>query len=158
MLSIISYPVFGVSILLALVMSIAWFPVGWFQFRPEWLGLMVFYWTFRAPAQFGIVGAWVLGLLLDVLEATPLGVNAMAMALVAFLVLTTQQRLRMFPLPQQCLLVFLVLGINQMLVHFIKQVLGADDAGFSYLWPAFTSAVIWPPLCVLLDNLNRKLG
>jgi rod shape-determining protein MreD len=54
--------------------------------------------------------------------------------------------------------VFLLLGINQMLVHFIKQTLGGADAGFSYLWPAVTSALVWPVLCILLDNLNRKLG
>lgn len=28
-------------------------------------------------------------------------------------------------MPQQCLMVFLLLGINQMLVHFINQMLGA---------------------------------
>lgn len=158
MLSVISYPVFGLSIALAFVLSISLFPMNWLEFRPEWLGLMVFYWTFRAPAQFGIVLAWCLGLLLDVLEATPLGVNAMAMALVAFLVLSTHRRLRMFPIPQQCVMVFLLLGINQMLVHFVKQLLGADNTGFGYLWPALTGAVIWPFVCVLLDNLNRKLG
>ncbi|MDC0661735.1 rod shape-determining protein MreD [Marinobacter sp. SS21] len=158
MLSVISYPVFAISILIALVLSISPFPLGWFEFRPEWLGLLVFYWTFRAPAQFGILLAWCLGLMLDVLEATALGVNAVAMAMIAFLVLTIHQRLRMFPIPQQCAMVFLLLGINQMLVHFIKQMLGADDAGFSYLWPAITSAIIWPLLCVLLDGLNRKLG
>jgi rod shape-determining protein MreD len=102
--------------------------------------------------------AWCLGLLLDVLEATPLGTNALGMALIAFLVLTIHQRLRMYPIPQQCLMVFLLLGINQMLVHFIKQLLGADTAGFSYLWPALTSAVAWPFVSGLLDRLNRKLG
>ncbi|WP_152207669.1 rod shape-determining protein MreD [Marinobacter changyiensis] len=158
MLSVISYPVFGFSIILSLVLSVSLFPVDYFELRPEWLGLMVFYWTFRAPAQFGILLAWCLGLLLDVLEATPLGVNALAMGLIAFLVLTVHQRLRMFPMPQQCLMVFLLLGINQMLVHFIKQTLGADNTGFEYLWPALTGALIWPVLCVLLDNLNRKLG
>ncbi len=158
MLSVISYPVFGLSIILSLVFSVSLFPVDYFEFRPEWLGLMVFYWTFRAPAQFGILLAWSLGLLLDVLEATPLGVNALAMGLIAFLVLTVHQRLRMFPVLQQCLMVFLLLGINQMLVHFIKQTLGADNTGFEYLWPALTGALVWPVLCVLLDNLNRKLG
>lgn len=158
MLSVISYPVFGFSILLALVLSISLFPAGWFEFRPEWLGLMVFYWTFRAPAQFGILTAWFLGLLLDVLEATPLGVNAFGMAVVAFLVLTIHQRLRMFPMLQQCMIVFLLLGINQMLVHFVKQLLGSHGGGFEYLWPALTSALIWPVVCVLLDRLNRKLG
>ena len=55
-------------------------------------------------------------------------------------------------------MVFLLLGINQMLVHFVKQLLGADDAGFSYLWPALTSALVWPVFSILLDNINRKLG
>jgi rod shape-determining protein MreD len=158
MLSVISYPLFALTVVLALVLSISWFPVGWFEFRPEWLGLIVFYWTFRAPAQFGIVMAWCLGLLLDILESTPLGVNAMAMALIAFLVLTVHHRLRMYPLPQQCLMVFLLVGINQMLVHFVKQLFGADTPGFSYLWPALTSAVVWPFVSGLLDSLNRKLG
>lgn len=158
MLSVISYPVFGFSILLALVASISLFPVDWFEFRPEWLGLMVFYWTFRAPAQFGILTAWCLGLLLDVLESTPLGVNALAMAVIAFLVITIHQRLRMFPMPQQAAILFLLLGINQMIVHFIKQMLGGEEAGFSYLWPALTGALAWPFVCILLDNLNRKLG
>jgi rod shape-determining protein MreD len=158
MLSVISYPVFALSVIVSLVLSISLFPGDWFVFRPEWLGLVVFYWTFRAPAQFGIVLAWCLGLLLDVLEATPLGVNAMAMGLIAFLVLTTHQRLRMYPMPQQCVMVFLLLGINQMLVHFIKQMLGAEGAGFSYLWPALVSAAVWPLFSTLLDNINRKLG
>jgi len=55
-------------------------------------------------------------------------------------------------------MVFLVLGINQMLVHFLKQMLGGEDAGFSYLWPALTSAVVWPMFSILMDNINRKLG
>ncbi|MGM0952057.1 MAG: rod shape-determining protein MreD [Pseudomonadota bacterium] len=158
MLSVISYPLFAVSVLLALVLSISLFPVGWFEFRPEWLGLMVFYWTFRAPAQFGVLLAWCFGLLLDILESTALGVNAVAMALIAFLVLAIHQRLRMYPLPQQCMVVFLILGTSQMLVHFLKQLLGADSPGFTYLWPALTSAIAWPFVSALLDNLNRKLG
>src|SRR5690554_6341059 len=128
MLSVISYPVFVLSVVASLVLSISLFPAGWFEFRPEWLGLVVFYWTFRTPAQFGIVLAWCLGLLLDVLEATPLGVNALAMGLIAFVVLTIHQRLRMYPMPQQRVMVFLLVGINQMLGHFRKQMFGGDDA------------------------------
>src|SRR5690606_30378513 len=129
MLSATSYPLFALSVILSLVLSISLFPVDWFEYRPEWLGLMVFYWTFRAPAQFGVIMAWCLGLLLDILESTPLGVNAMGMALIAFLVLTIQQRLRMDPLPQLCLMVFLLLWIKQMPVHFVKPLGGAERLG-----------------------------
>ncbi|MCK7542805.1 rod shape-determining protein MreD [Marinobacter bryozoorum] len=158
MLSVISYPVMIVSVIISLVLSISLFPQGWFEFRPEWVTLMVFYWTYRAPSQFGILTAFVLGILLDVLEATPLGVNGLAMAVVAFLVLTVHQRLRMFPLIQQSILVFLLVGINQMVVHFIKHLLGGQTPGFEYLWPAATSAVLWLLLCPVLDKLNLKLG
>lgn len=157
-LSVISYPVFVLSILFSLVLSISLFPTNWLILRPEWLGLMVFYWTFRSPSRFGVLVAWFLGLLLDVLESSTLGINAFSMALVAFLVLTTHQRLRMFPLPQQCLMVFLLLGINQMVVHFLNQVLGADNPGFTYLLPALTSAFVWPFVCAILDRLNLKLA
>ncbi|TBW56821.1 rod shape-determining protein MreD [Marinobacter halodurans] len=157
-LSVISYPVFAVSILVSLVLSISMFPVQWLVYRPEWLGLMVFYWTFRAPSRFGVLVAWVLGLCLDVLESSTLGVNALAMALVAFLVLTTHQRLRMFPLPQQCLMVFLLLGINQMFVHFVDQLLGGGNPGFTYLLPAVTSTLVWPFVCAILDRLNLKFA
>ena len=155
---VISYPLFAISALLALVLSISLFPADWAVFRPEWLGLVVFYWTFRAPSRFGILTAWCLGLLLDVLEATPLGTNALAMAVVAFLILTIHHRLKMFPIPQQCLMVFLLLGINQMLVHFVRQMLGGGYTGFAYLYPAVTSALVWPVVVLLLDKLNRKMG
>jgi rod shape-determining protein MreD len=36
--------------------------------------------------------------------------------------------------------------------------LGGEDAGFSYLWPALVSAAVWPLFSALLDNINRKLG
>lgn len=157
MLAAVSYPAVIISLVLALVGSVSLFPQAWLMWRPEWIGLVVFYWVFRAPHHFGIFFAALMGLILDVIESAPLGINMLAMAVVAFLVLTTHQRLRMFPLPQQCLMVFLLLGINQMIVHFLKQVLGDPQSGFSYLWPALTSAIVWPLVCLFLDTLNRKL-
>ncbi len=154
----INYPLFVVSVIIAMVLSIALFPVEWMQWRPDWLGLIVFYWVYRAPESFGVLVAWVLGLMLDVLQSTVLGVNAISMAVLAFLVLATHHRLRLYPLLQQCLMVFLLLGINQMLVHFIKQMLDGDTAGFAYLYPAISSVFAWPFVAGILDLLNRKLS
>lgn len=157
MLVSVSLPAFLLSVVFALVGSISLFPQTWLIWRPEWVGLLIFYWVFRAPYRFGIFFAAVMGLLLDVIESAALGTNMLSMAVVAFLVLTTHQRLRMFPLPQQSLMVFLLLGINQMIVHFVKQVLGDSGSGFTYLWPALTSALAWPLVSWLFDMLNRKL-
>jgi len=158
MVSYVSYPVLALSLIASLVLSVSFFPLDWASYRPEWMGLIVVYWVLRAPNQFGVIMAWMLGLLLDVLESAPLGVNALALAVVAFLVLSIEQRLRLFPVYQQCGMIFFVIGINQMLVQFLRQLLGMDYTGFSYLWPALTSALVWPVLSLLMDICNRRLG
>ncbi len=154
----VNYPIFLICAVLALVGTISLFPMSIAEWRPEWVGLVVAYWVLRAPQSFGIVTAWVLGLLVDVLRADVLGVNALAMALVAFLVLSAHQRLQMFPLAQQSLLVFLFIGLAQMVVHFLQQLLGQHSGGFDYLFPAITSALIWPLFLLFWDGVNRKLG
>lgn len=154
----VNYPLFLFSVLLALVGTIALFPMDFAQWRPEWMALVVFYWVLRAPQSFGILTAWVLGLMVDVLRADILGLNALAMAFLAFLVLSAHQRLQMYPLVQQAGLVFLFIGIVQMVLHFVQQMLGEPRAGFDYLFPAITSALIWPVFQFVWDGINSKLG
>lgn len=154
----VSYPIFAAAVLLALVGTIALFPQSLSHWRPEWVGLVVIYWVLRAPNTFGVITAWILGLLVDVLRADILGMNALAMALIAYLVLAAHQRLQMFPLAQQSLLVFLLVGLAQMVVHFLHQILGASSSGFDYLLPAVTSGLVWPIFRAFWDAVNRKLG
>ncbi|MDX1590035.1 MAG: rod shape-determining protein MreD [Oleiphilaceae bacterium] len=154
----VNYPLFVLTVLLALVASIALFPTGLAHWRPEWLAMLVIYWVLRAPGRFGILTAWTLGLLLDVLEGSALGIHALSLSLVAALVLAAHQRLQMYPLPQQCLVVFLFVGLGQMLVHFVHQMLGIPRGGFEYLYPALSSALVWPVFLVLMDGINRKLS
>lgn len=153
----VNYPLFLLTALLALVASISLFPDSLAMWRPQWLAMLVIYWVLRAPHRFGILTAWSLGLLLDVLNASLLGVHAMSLSIIAALVITAHQRLQMYPLAQQCLAVFLFIGVGQMLVHFLHQLLGLPRGGFDYLYPALTSALVWPLFLVLMDGLNRKL-
>jgi len=158
MIRSVSYPIFVFAVVLALVGTIALFPQSLTQWRPAWIGLVVVYWVLRAPEAFGILTAWVLGLLVDVLRADVLGVNALAMAVVAYLVVAAHQRLQMFPLAQQSLMVFLLIGLAQMVVHFLHQLVGEAGGGFGYLLPAVTSGLIWPLFRTFWDAVNRKLG
>lgn len=154
----VNYVLFAAAVLLALVGTIALFPESLTQWRPEWMGLVIVYWVLRAPGTFGVFTAWCLGLLVDVLRADILGMNALAMALIAYLVLSAHQRFQLFPLAQQSLLVFLLIGLAQMVVHFLHQILGEAGSGFDYLLPALTSGLIWPLFRAFWDTVNRKLG
>ncbi len=153
----VSFPIAALAALLALVGTIALFPQQFGHWRPEWVGMVVIYWVLRAPQTFGIVLAWCLGLLVDVLRADILGMNALAMALIAFMVLAAHQRLQLFPVAQQSLVVFLMIGLAHMVVHFLHQLLGETSGGFNYLLPAVTSGIVWPVFRGFWDFVNRKL-
>lgn len=154
----VNYPLFVLTALVALVATISLFPASWNFWRPEWVALLVIYWVLRAPAHFGMITAWALGLFVDVLEASVLGLHAAAFSLLAFLVLSAHQRMKLYPVGQQSLLVFLFIGLGQMLIHFLQHLVGTPQDGLHYLLPALTSAVVWPVLVVFLDGMNRKLG
>ena len=48
--------------------------------RPEWIALVLIYWTIALPYRVGIFTALLLGIVVDVLEGAILGQNAMAPA------------------------------------------------------------------------------
>ncbi len=125
--------------------------------RPEWVAMVVIYWVIKSPAKVGVVVAWSSGLVLDILEGNLLGVNALSLAVVAYLVLIMHQRIKLFPLIQQSFTVFLVVGIHLMIGHLIRNVVGDSVSGMAYLFPAFTSAVIWPVLYLFIDKVTLKL-
>ncbi|MGY2161013.1 rod shape-determining protein MreD, partial [Pseudomonas tolaasii] len=68
-------------------------------------------WALALPHKVGMVTAMCLGLMEDVLYGTLLGQNALILTLITFLVLSLQQRLRMFPMWQQCLVILVIFGL-----------------------------------------------
>ncbi|MCP5162972.1 MAG: rod shape-determining protein MreD [Hahellaceae bacterium] len=145
-----------VSFFFAFVFSVVELPVSFAIWRPEWAAISVFYWTLRAPDHVGIVFAWCVGVLLDVLEGKILGTNGLALSVTAYLVLTLQQRLRLFPLLQQSFVVFMVVGINLMIGQLIRNISGDPVAGFGYLLPAVSSALLWPFLYLVIEKIYQK--
>lgn len=144
-----------ISFFVAFLLSVVTLPDGLMLWRPEWVALMLFYWVLQAPGRVGLGLAWSVGLLLDVLEGTLLGLNALSLSVVAYLILTMHQRIKMFPILQQSFTVFLIIGINLMLGHWIKSVTGYRPADLSFLYPAVTSALIWPILYLIMNRLDR---
>ena len=82
---------------IGLLLSVSPMPQFMEVFRPMWLALLVSFWTLAVPSKVGMTTAFVLGLAEDVLYGTLLGQNALILTLITFLVLSLQQRLRIFP-------------------------------------------------------------
>lgn len=125
--------------------------------RPEWVAMIVIYWVMALPHRFGIGMAWLAGLALDVLKGSLLGMNALALTIVAFITLILHKRLRMFPVWQQAMMVLVLVGINQLVFRWIQSFSGESGQGLVILLPAVMSALIWPWVFVVLRGIRRAL-
>ena len=143
---------FLVAYLLALLPGPEWAD----QFRPNWVGLVLIYWCIAAPRRVGTGTGWLVGIILDLLYGSLLGQHALAMAVIAFIAHKLHLQIRMFPGWQQAATVLVLLVINQLLVLWVKGVIGETAT----LWPYWTSSivgmVIWPLVFVILRDIRRR--
>jgi rod shape-determining protein MreD len=123
--------------------------------RPEWVALALIYWTIALPHRVGIFTGLIAGLLLDSLEGAALGQNALALVLVTLLCLSLYQRLRQFSVLQQAGMVFVLVGINQLVCQWVQNLEGVGSPTLLFLLPAVSSALVWPLVLYTLRALRR---
>jgi rod shape-determining protein MreD len=138
----------GASVLELLVM-----PQSLLSFRPEWVVLTLIYWLIRHPEKIGLLTAFIVGLLMDVISSSYMGVHVISCCIISYLILTMHQRLKMFPVVQQSLVIFFVVSILLVIVMTIRSSLGGIDSSMSYLGAALSSALVWPFVVIITDRL-----
>ena len=145
------------SFFIAYLLAIVPLPEWAMNYRPEWVPMVLIYWTMALPYRIGIGSACAAGLVLDVLEGSTLGVNALALVVVAYVALSLHQRMRMFSSVQQSGLVLVLVGLNLMLCNWLQIVTGQSvSSNLMFLTAALTSAVTWPSLFQLLRQIRRS--
>jgi rod shape-determining protein MreD len=146
------------SFALALLLSVVPVPSFMDTARPLWLAMFVTYWMLALPHRVGMTTAWLLGLAADVLYGSLLGQNALALSLVAFLVLTLQQRLRVAPLWSQSLMLLIVFGLAQLVQLWLNVLVGNRPSTLLFLLPVPISALCWPWVSVVLRRVRLSYG
>jgi len=142
---------------IAYLLAILPFPQWGMNWRPEWVPMVLIYWTMALPYRIGISSAWVAGLVLDILEGSILGLNAMALVIIAYVTLSLHLRLRMFSSLQQAGMVLALVGLNLMFCHWLQILTGQTvPSNQMFLMAALTSAVVWPSLFYLLRQIRRS--
>jgi len=150
--------VIWLSLALALLFSVATLPKFMEVGRPLWLALFLTYWVLALPHRVGMTTAWCVGLLADVLNGTLLGQNALILTLVTFLVLSLHQRLRMFPMWQQSMVLLVVFGLAQLVQLWLNALTGSRPPTLAFVLPALVSALLWPWVCVILRGVHKRLS
>jgi len=124
--------------------------------RPEWIFMVFVYWCLALPQRIGVGTGWFLGLILDVLQGSLLGQHALAFAVIGFITLKVHQRVRVFPLHQQAMTIFLLVTTQIIINIWIKGITGNNTDLWLMLLPALSTAACWPWAFLLLRFIRRK--
>jgi len=143
-----------ITIVIAMILMLLPLPKVLQLFRPEFVLMVLMYWTMALPRKVSVGVAWAVGVLMDVMMGGALGVTAFSYALVIFLTARFHLQLRQYPVWQQALIILSLV----LLVHIIAVIVSPQTATW-FIWiPAVTSMVIWPMNYALLRNIRRSFN
>ena len=124
--------------------------------RPDWVALILMWWVIVMPQKVGLLTAWILGLMMDVLLDTMLGQHALALVVIAYLTISFHQQLRLFSIWQLVMVVFAMLLLNQVINGGIEAITGPVLRWSMWnLLPALSGALIWPLVYLIFHSLPR---
>lgn len=144
------------SFIAAIMLTLVPLPDWAAYLRPEWVSIVLIYWCMALPERVGVGIGWLAGLFLDVVHGAVLGQYALALSLIAYFTLNLHQRLRVYPVVQQALVVLLLVLFQQVLVIWIKGFIGDPPQSLQYWIPPLTSMLLWPWVFVILRDMRRK--
>lgn len=144
-------------LLAALLLSIMPLPAVVEPFRPDWVALTLIYWALAFPRVFGLLTAWVSGLLLDVAQGTLLGQHALALTVMAYFPLRFHLRLRVFPIWQLSATVMALLALYQFILFWINGTAGVASDLMDYWGSVITGTLLWPPLMLFFNGVRQQM-
>ena len=141
------------TLLAALVLSSLPWPRSIAPWTPLWVPLVLFYWMLALPERIGIVTAWTVGLLDDVVHLTPLGEHAAILAVLAYVVERWHLQIRLDPMGQQTAIFLLLFSTDRLLETWLA---GASILSLGVLFPPLVTALLWPVAQSLLNRLAPR--
>jgi rod shape-determining protein MreD len=147
-----------VTLGLALFLTILPTPVWAEYFRPQWVAMALIYWALALPARIGVFWAWGTGLVLDVTSGTVLGQHALSLSVPVYLAVELHRRIRIFPLPQQAVSVWVLLLLERLLSLWVLGATGQPTPTLWYWMPTFIGMLLWPWLFILLRDVRRRFA
>ncbi len=146
------YTMVVVSLLIAMLVAIAPFAPEYQVLRPELVCLLVIYWVVSVPQHLGISFAFLTGLVQDLVEQSIWGAHALALSIVAYICVSSYQRIKSYSIWHQTAWVSVLVGLHQLVVNWMQSLAGYRSSTISLLASVIISTLLWP---VLLSGLRR---
>jgi len=123
---------------------------------PDFVALVLIFWSIHQPRKVGIGVAFLMGLLMDVHDASLLGENALAYTLLSYFAIMIHRRVLWFPLGTQMLHVLPLLLVMQAVQLVIHVIVSGKFPGWFYFVESFVTVALWPVATWMLLAPQRR--
>ena len=124
--------------------------------RPDFVLIVLVFWTVHEPRAVGQGAAFTMGLLMDVGDSMLLGQHALAYVTAVFGAQVLRVRILAFPLAEQTLHVLGLTVAASLVTLALNLLLGADFPGFAYLVSPLATALVWAPVTWILYSSTAR--
>jgi rod shape-determining protein MreD len=138
------------SFLAAFALSAFEWTGGWLLLRPDFVLLVLLFWTIHEPRSIGQGVAFALGLLMDVSDSMLLGQHALAYVVAVYGAQVLRVRILSFGLFEQTLHVLGLFVLATLVMLVLNLLLGADFPGLLYFVGPILTSLAWGPTSLIL--------
>lgn len=144
----------AVSLIVAFLLNLM--PWGQWVGVPDFVALILVFWSMHQPRRVGIGIAFFMGLLMDVHDSAVLGENALAYTLLSYFAIMIHRRVLWFPIGTQAFHVFLLLLGTQIVELVVRLMVGGTFPGWLYFVESMVAALLWPIVAWILLAPQRR--
>ena len=142
------------SLLVALMLNLL--PLGRVLWMPDFLAVVLVFWSIHQPRRVGLGAAFLFGLALDVHQASLLGQHALAYSVLIYFAIMMHRRIRWFSVPAQALQLLPLFAMAHAITILLRLIGGAVFPGWPVLLAPLLEVALWPLVSVLLLAPQRR--
>ncbi len=136
------------------MLTLMMLPLGYIA--PEWILLINIYWAIALPSNTKMLLAFVSGFFVDIVLGQPLGISSLSYVIFIYIILSLYNSLRYMTVPQQMIVLFLLLIVKQHFYIWTFYMFGLNIDYLTLIISTLTTAVLWPFIYFSLRFARRK--
>ncbi|HJV83319.1 rod shape-determining protein MreD [Noviherbaspirillum sp.] len=123
---------------------------------PDFVALVLAFWSIHQPRKVGIGIAFMMGLLMDVHNASLLGEHALSYTLLSYFAIMIHRRVLWFKLPTQAAHILPLLLLMQAVQLTVRLLVSGKFPGWLYFLESIVAAALWPVVTMILLAPQRR--
>lgn len=141
----------------AFVLEIMPWPIGFQGLRPAWVALVLIYWALAIPSKVSVGTAFLAGVIWDVMLGSILGLHALVLSIAVYFIAKHHLILRNLSLWLQGLLVIIYIALIRFSIFLVEFALHSAEFNSQELFGAVISGILWPWVFLLMRHIRRGL-